>query len=221
MERVSTGVEKLDKLLYGGVPKGFVVAVVGSSGTGKSILCSQFIWEGALKGERGLYIQLEGRIETVFEQAREFGWDFENNPDIQVIKYDPERIADFMKDLKDIVDRDGVKRLVIDSISLYDTYLKSELAHAKADDSPQSRNRLVIDEIRKLDVTTLAIVEEYEKMLVEDEVIEFASDGTIRLKKTSVGKETIRALVIEKMRLTDINPTTQRFKLMEEGIRIE
>ena len=42
LERVKTGIEGLDTLLKGGVPKGSSVLVTGTCGTGKSILSLQY-----------------------------------------------------------------------------------------------------------------------------------------------------------------------------------
>jgi KaiC/GvpD/RAD55 family RecA-like ATPase len=60
MELVKTGVEGLDELLGGGLPKGHVVTVLGGFGTGKTTLSLQFIKEivrlgpGAVQGRKPL-----------------------------------------------------------------------------------------------------------------------------------------------------------------------
>ena len=57
LERISTGTPGLDSLIEGGIPKGSTILVAGNSGTGKTILCSQFIYDGlTTKDENGLYI---------------------------------------------------------------------------------------------------------------------------------------------------------------------
>jgi circadian clock protein KaiC len=50
-EKLSTGVEGLDKLLYGGVFRASVTLIEGASGIGKTITCLQFLVASALKGE--------------------------------------------------------------------------------------------------------------------------------------------------------------------------
>jgi circadian clock protein KaiC len=47
-KRISTGVPNLDSLIEGGIPRGFAVMVAGNSGTGKTILGSQFIYNGLI-----------------------------------------------------------------------------------------------------------------------------------------------------------------------------
>lgn len=54
LERISTGIANLDALMEGGIPKGFTVLVAGNPGTGKTILTTQFLYEGLLKGESAL-----------------------------------------------------------------------------------------------------------------------------------------------------------------------
>ena len=43
---IPTGVEGLDELISGGLPKGRVILVVGGPGAGKTILASQFLYKG-------------------------------------------------------------------------------------------------------------------------------------------------------------------------------
>ena len=52
MEKVSTGIEGVDRLLSGGLPKGKSYLVAGEPGTGKTLFCLQYLLEGAKKGEK-------------------------------------------------------------------------------------------------------------------------------------------------------------------------
>ncbi|WP_408015487.1 ATPase domain-containing protein [Ramlibacter monticola] len=49
-QRVRMGVEGLDAMLGGGLPRGYSLLVAGPSGAGKSILASSFLVEGAAEG---------------------------------------------------------------------------------------------------------------------------------------------------------------------------
>ena len=62
LKRLSFGIPEMDKMLDGGVREGDSVLVAGSSGTGKSVLATQFIAEGIRLGESG--------IVAVFEDVR-------------------------------------------------------------------------------------------------------------------------------------------------------
>jgi len=54
--RISTGIGGLDQMIEGGLPFPSTVLLAGNTGCGKTTFCLQFLFEGAAKGERGLYI---------------------------------------------------------------------------------------------------------------------------------------------------------------------
>ncbi len=55
IHRVKTGIQGLDNLIQGGIPKGNVILLTGPAGSGKTIFALQFIVKGAeLYGERRL-----------------------------------------------------------------------------------------------------------------------------------------------------------------------
>lgn len=56
LARVTTGVEALDGVLQGGLPRGSVVFIGGLPGTGKTILAEQMSWANACRGETVLYL---------------------------------------------------------------------------------------------------------------------------------------------------------------------
>jgi KaiC/GvpD/RAD55 family RecA-like ATPase len=77
LERVKTGVCGLDDLLSGGFPRNIVVLVSGPPGSGKTILCYQFLFQGLEDGDRCLFLSVNKKIEGVLSQARDLGLDFE------------------------------------------------------------------------------------------------------------------------------------------------
>jgi len=77
MDRVPTGIDGLDELIEGGIPRRRMILVSGSTGTGKTIFSSQFIYRGATDyNEPGIFVTLDERPETIREDMLQFGWDF-------------------------------------------------------------------------------------------------------------------------------------------------
>lgn len=59
IDRIPTGSLELDQMLYGGMPKGSNILVVGELGSGKSHFSRKFLCEGLLRGERALMVTLD------------------------------------------------------------------------------------------------------------------------------------------------------------------
>ena len=76
IERLRTGVPGFDELVAGGIPRGFMVAVVGEPGTGKTVFSIHFAWQGILEGDRVIYVTTEESRDSIIKQAAMFGMDF-------------------------------------------------------------------------------------------------------------------------------------------------
>jgi KaiC/GvpD/RAD55 family RecA-like ATPase len=76
-KRVGTGIEGLDGLLQGGYPEGSVTLVAGTPGTGKTIVCFQYLDAGIKNGEKCLFLTSDERIYNLVNQAKKFGFDFD------------------------------------------------------------------------------------------------------------------------------------------------
>jgi circadian clock protein KaiC len=121
-ERMSTGNAVLDEMLYGGLFVGSSSLIVGSTGTGKSLLSMQFINEGLKKGEPCLYAGFEESREQLIRNAKSFGWDFDEyeKKGLLVLRcvYPGEKfLEEHLADIKQIVESKGLKRCVVDSLS--------------------------------------------------------------------------------------------------------
>lgn len=68
-EFVSTGIEKLDNLLEGGIPRGFTTIIMGTPGSSIEILSKQLASIG-----KTLYITTEETEKEVKETMERFGW---------------------------------------------------------------------------------------------------------------------------------------------------
>jgi len=77
IEREKTGISGLDEIIQGGIPKNSVNLVSGPPGSGKTILCYQFLYEGIQQGEKCLFLTLDKKVDGLLSQAKELGIDFQ------------------------------------------------------------------------------------------------------------------------------------------------
>lgn len=218
MEKTPTGVQGLDELLDGGFHEGSINLVTGKTGTGKSIFCAQFLYNGAAKhGESGLYITTEETAANVRKQAANFGWDLEaleKKGVIRVIEMEPFSMGDLIETLTSEIDTVKAKRVVIDSVSMFELYMQ---------DAFKIRKSLfkILETLRKMGKTTLVTAEVLEESagLSRFGVIEFMVDTVILLQYLAIAKYK-RSLTIRKMRMgehsTDIHP----FDMTPTGIEV-
>jgi KaiC/GvpD/RAD55 family RecA-like ATPase len=200
MERVKTGILGLDEILGGGIPKNQLFLVTGTSGTGKTIICSQFLYNGAKKyNEPGVYLSFEEPSETIKENMRSFGWDIgelERQGKFAFIKYDPFRIDDVFSILDSTIREIGAKRVVVDSISALGLHVK--------DDSELRRMIYNLSiTLRKLNCTSLIvseIVHGTEPRLSRYGVEEFVADSVLVLYYERIESVWNRAIQVWKLR---------------------
>ena len=76
--RLKTGIEGLDDILNGGLPKGHLYLVEGSPGTGKTTLALQFLLAGAAAGEKAMYVTLSESTRELKQVARSHGWNMDD-----------------------------------------------------------------------------------------------------------------------------------------------
>jgi circadian clock protein KaiC len=72
-----TGIEGLDTLLHGGLPRHHMYLLQGEAGTGKTTVGMQFLIEGVRAGETSLFIALAETREDLLEVAASHGWSLE------------------------------------------------------------------------------------------------------------------------------------------------
>jgi circadian clock protein KaiC len=76
LPKAPTGIEGLDEVTGGGLPKGRTTLVCGSAGCGKTLLAMEFLVHGALQyGEPGVCMEFEEATEKLTANVRSLGLD--------------------------------------------------------------------------------------------------------------------------------------------------
>jgi KaiC domain protein len=223
IERVSTGIPEFDRMLSGGIPRGFLVAVVGEPGTGKTIFCQHFISAGLRIGEPGIYVTTEESRESIIKQADMLGLGFSRG--IQTGRL---IIIDAL--MGDRGDPWSLREMDIDELLSKIIEAKKTLGYGHA--------RLVIDSMSAFWLDKPAMARKYsyrvKRMLSRWDLtilatsqyavttslgfgfgIEHIADGIIRFKKYYIGNELQRFIVIEKMRQTPHDKRVYRIDIVD------
>src|SRR6266404_4032026 len=82
--RCASGVEGLDDILAGGLPRDCFYLVQGDPGSGKTTLALQFLLEGVRLGEKVFYITLSETKKELLKVARSHGWSLDKIPVLDV-----------------------------------------------------------------------------------------------------------------------------------------
>lgn len=218
VERTPTDVTGLDELIEGGIPKGNLVVLTGDPGSGKTIFCLQYLYQGAIQhNETGVFISLEEKPEELMETAAIFGWDLEGLVKkgkiiIQTVElYDFDKLRDSIEDL---VTKHKAARLVIDPGVIFHLYFEREL---------DARKRILSlgKMLKKLDVTTVITNEsstgQHEGLYGLEE---YVADGVILLYHTRVENRFVRSLGILKMRDTKISDKLRPVRITPQGVEV-
>jgi len=127
MRKLKSGIYNFDKLLGGGVPEGETILVKGEPGAGKSNLGLEFLYRGAMKGQKGLYISFQETKDEVL-RVNTFDWNFEQKVEdgsINIRKLDPYRYEQIPDMVRSTAKENNAKRVVLDPITDLDLYIDS------------------------------------------------------------------------------------------------
>jgi circadian clock protein KaiC len=123
---VQTGIEGLDQILLGGIPRTNVILVRGTTGTGKTLLGLEFIYRGVVEfNEPGMIVVFETSPEKLMRDAATLGWNLEElqeRKQLQIVFTSPQVLEQELRSpdslLLETATEMGAKRIFIDGIGL-------------------------------------------------------------------------------------------------------
>jgi circadian clock protein KaiC len=221
--RLSFGVPELDKMLDGGVREGDSVLIAGSSGTGKSVLATQFIAEGVQHGEPGIVAVFEERPKAYAERASSLGLDLETpqkDGKLTILYLRPLDLSvdETMQSILDAVQKIGAKRLVIDSLAGFEMALSPGFRA----DFRESLYRMIFA-LTGIGVTILSTVEvdeSFTEFPFSTYSISFLCDDIIRLRYVSIDGELRKIMVVIKMRGGNHAKDIREYEITSKGVVI-
>src|SRR5512134_3910282 len=78
LPKAATGIQGLDEITDGGLPRGRPTLVCGSAGCGKTLLAIEFLVRGATQfGEPGVFLAFEETAGELAENVRSLGFDLD------------------------------------------------------------------------------------------------------------------------------------------------
>ena len=220
-KRLSTGCLPLDEMMGGGIPEGDSVLIAGSSGTGKSLLATQFIAAGLRAGEPGIVAVFEERPEEYAGRAALFGLDLATSMaegSLEIIYLRPLDLSvdEMMQELIDAVQRTGAKRLVIDSLAGFEM----ALAPGFRMDFRESLYRMIfaLTGIGITIISTLEMEEAFDKLPFSSYLISFLTDDIIRMRYVEMDGQLRKIMMVLKMRGGAHSNDIREYKITSDGI---
>jgi circadian clock protein KaiC len=222
-KRLSIGIPELDKMMGGGIPEGDSVLVAGPSGSGKSVLATQFIADGIRHGEPGIAAVFEERPQEYTARAKSFGLDLETpqkEGKLHILYLRPLDLSvdETMQEILDAVQKLGAKRLVIDSLAGFEM----ALAPGFREDFRESLYRMM-GALTGIGVTILSTVEtteSYNLFPFSSYSISFLTDDIIRLRYVEIEGQLRTILTVIKMRGGKHSRDIREYEITGEGVAI-
>jgi len=221
--RLSLGVPELDAMLNGGIPEGDSVLIAGPSGTGKSVLATQFIAEGLRQGEPGVVAVFEERPEEYTSRAGTFGLDLtkpQQDGGLKIIYLRPLDLSvdETLEEILNEVKRIGAKRIVIDSLAGFEM----ALAPAFRQDFRESLYRMIaaLTGIGVTILSTVELPESFTNLLFSPHAISFLTDDIIRFRYIEIDGQLRKILVVVKMRGGNHSKDIREYEITTEGFVI-
>lgn len=217
-ERLSTGINRLDKLLDGGIYRGSSLLISGRPGTAKSTLAGSFAEAAARRGERTLYVSFDEMEAPYVRNLASVGIELRGPIEAGLVRFVDmsayaSRVTEHFLTLRRLLDSFNPHCLVIDPVSA--------LLKASGTEGASMATEHLIDLVRRRGITTvltsLSGVEDPEGEATLGHVSTLA-DSWIVLDYNVSGGERNRSLSIVKSRGSAHSNQERELLLSNKGV---
>ncbi len=224
LEKAPTGINGLDEVTFGGLPRGRATLICGSAGCGKTMLGVEFLVNGVRKySEPGVFVAFEETKNELVVNAASLDFDLdklvrEGKLAIDHVHVDPNEIAEtgdydleglFIR-LKYAIESVGAKRVVLDTIeTLFSGFSNTALLRAEI--------RRLFQFLKSFGVTAIVTGERGENSLTRFGLEEYVADCVIVLDQRVTDQITTRRMRIVKYRGSSHGSNEYPFIIDERG----
>jgi circadian clock protein KaiC len=227
LPKAATGIQGLDEITGGGLPRGRPTLVCGGAGCGKTLLAMEFLVRGATEfGEPGVFLAFEETAEELAQNVRSLGFDLEDLTEqnkllvdfVHVERSEIEETGEY--DLEGLfirlghaIDALGARRVVLDSIeTLFGGLSNAAILRAEL--------RRLFRWLKDKGVTAIITGERGDGTLTRHGLEEYVSDCVIVLDHRVTEQLSTRRLRIVKYRGTTHGTNEYPFLIDEDGVSV-
>lgn len=225
--RVSTGLDTLDTILYGGLSSGELYVVNGSPGSGKTTLALHFLQKGTAQGEKVLCISLSQRAESLEQTAQSVGLDisgvsFCDLSSVAALKKLSERqtifdtseveLVETMRAIMDIIEEKAPKRVVFDGVSQLRMLANNSMIY-------RQQLFMLRDYMNTRDITVL-LTDSQSATSGDTELVAMAHGVITLTVEVTEHSSAHRYLEVSKMRASVYEPGLHDFEITDTGIQV-
>jgi circadian clock protein KaiC len=228
LPKVATGIQGLDEITLGGLPRGRPTLISGGAGSGKTLFGLEFLVRGATQyNEPGVFMSFEESIPELTKNAASLGFDLarlaaENKLFLDYVLITRSEISEsgeydldglFIR-IADAVQRVGARRVVLDTIeSLFSELPNPGILRAEI--------RRLFGWLKEKELTTVITAErDRPDRLTRHGIEEFVSDCVIVLDHRIREEISTRRLRIVKYRGSTHGTNEYPFLIDEQGISV-
>ena len=227
LSKTKTGINGLDEITMGGLPKGRPTLICGGPGCGKTLMAIEFIVKGAtLYNEPGVFMAFEEKADELTTNVASLGFDLDKlqkNKKIRIdyVHIDRTEVEEtgeydlnglFIR-LDHAISNIGAKRVVLDTIeNLFAGLTNQAILRAEL--------RRLFQWLKDKGVTSIITGEKGQGTLTRHGLEEYVSDCVIFLDHRIVNQVSTRRLKIIKYRGSLHGTNEYPFLIDEEGITI-
>ena len=222
-----TGIDGLDEVTNGGLPRGRPTLVCGSAGCGKTLLAMEFLVRGAVQfDEPGVFLAFEETAEELAQNVRSLGFDLDDliarkKLEVDYVYVERSEIQETGEfDLEGLfvrlgfaIDTIGAKRVVLDTIeTLFGGLSDSSIL--------RSEIRRLFRWLKDKGVTAIITGERGDGTLTRHGLEEYVSDCVILLDHRVTDQVSTRRLRIVKYRGSSHGTNEFPFLIDEDGLSV-
>jgi circadian clock protein KaiC len=227
LPKAPTGIQGLDEITQGGLPRGRPTLVCGGAGCGKTLLAMEFLVRGAMQFEEpGVFMAFEETGPELTQNVRSLGFDLDRLAEqkklvldfVRVERSEIDETGDY--DLEGLfirlgaaIDSVGAKRVVLDTIeALFSGFQNEGILRAEL--------RRLFRWLKDKGVTAIITGERGDGTLTRRGLEEYVSDCVILLDHRVVDQISTRRMRIVKYRGTTHGTNEYPFLIDEHGFSV-